>query len=521
MSQHFEKPNGAQKPGEDLHDERARSEGRRDSADAVGPAGARPTKRSGRDKAIIAVLAIVLVVLIAGVIWGVRYLVTTVTAEQRDARQMAERPLPATPEELAASSRDNADGSLANEDAVAANSGSSDAPTADPALGGGEDQAVMDADGGTAAAAQVGDDPTEYSGDDPVAAGTVDPSSEDAPEPQLADEAVAQQTGEGASAPDEAQQAAGDEGAEPASANDVATGQDTDLATQPIDPNAAPADDAAPSDAAEPVAQAGAAPAQADSQTPAATPVDSQLMDDSRSAAVAAAGELAASSSREGAAGVAIAASSRRDASSSSAADANLPDSPIDFAALQADNPDIFAWLYIPNTGINLPVLQNPFDDAYYLTHDPDRNEDVYGSVFAQIANARDLTDPVTVLYGHDGEGQLKNLHYFEDEEFFAQNQELYVYIPGHVLTYRIVAAYKYDNRHILNSFDFADPAVLQQYYDSVLNPDSLLLNVREGATLDAAKDRIIQLSTCMLDEFHGSSRYIVTGVLVDDQRTK
>ena len=209
------------------------------------------------------------------------------------------------------------------------------------------------------------------------------------------------------------------------------------------------------------------------------------------------------------------------DSDASAAVDPNLPDNPIDFATLQKENADIYAWLYIPNTGINLPVLQNPFDDSYYLNHDAHREENLLGAVYSQMANKKDFSDPVTVLYGHDGEAQFKNLHYFEDEKFFDENDKMYVYTAGHIYTYRIISAYKSDNRHILNTHDFTKQDVLQSYFDSVLNPDSLLLNVREGVTLDATKDKIVQLSTCMLDEFHGSSRYIVTGVLIDDQPTK
>ncbi len=203
------------------------------------------------------------------------------------------------------------------------------------------------------------------------------------------------------------------------------------------------------------------------------------------------------------------------------ASDANLPDNPIDFKALQKENIDIYAWLYIPNTGINLPVLQNAFDDSYYLSHDAHREENQLGAVYSQIANKKDFSDPVTVLYGHDGEAQFKNLHYFEDEKFFEENDKMYVYTTGHIYTYRIISAYKSDNRHILNTYDFTKEDVLKGYFESILNPDSLLVNVREGVTLDPKKDKIVQMSTCMLDEFHGSSRYIVTGVLIDDQPTK
>ena len=59
-----------------------------------------------------------------------------------------------------------------------------------------------------------------------------------------------------------------------------------------------------------------------------------------------------------------------------------------------------------------------------------------------------------------------------------------------------------------------------QEYFNIVCNPDALLKNVREGVTLDA-DSKIVQLSTCMLDSSQGNSRYIVSGVLTNDQETK
>lgn len=162
---------------------------------------------------------------------------------------------------------------------------------------------------------------------------------------------------------------------------------------------------------------------------------------------------------------------------------------PIDFASLRLENPDIYAWIYIPDTNVNYPVLQNPTDDSYYLKHDKDGNYSEAGAIYSQLANKTDFSDPVTVLYGH-------------------------------IFTYRVVSAYQYDNRHILNSFNFTDPAVVQQYFNTVLNPDSLVKNVREGVQLSADSDKIVQLSTCTGDANHLVRRYLVTGVLVNDQQT-
>ena len=43
---------------------------------------------------------------------------------------------------------------------------------------------------------------------------------------------------------------------------------------------------------------------------------------------------------------------------------------PVDFQALFDVNPDVYAWIKIPGTNIDYPVLQREGDNAYYLNHD-------------------------------------------------------------------------------------------------------------------------------------------------------
>lgn len=194
-------------------------------------------------------------------------------------------------------------------------------------------------------------------------------------------------------------------------------------------------------------------------------------------------------------------------------------ENPIDFEALRRESPDVYAWLYVPNTNVNLLVLQRPGDDFFYLDHDRYGEPAVEGAVFSQMANATDFSDPVTVLYGHNivNDAMFATLHAYEDPAFFADNPELYVYLPDRILAYEVVAAYEYDDRHILNSFDFSDPAVRTGYFASVLAPDDPKANVRDGAQLDA-DDLIVQLSTCRSALTSDPVRYIVTAVLVGEK---
>ena len=48
--------------------------------------------------------------------------------------------------------------------------------------------------------------------------------------------------------------------------------------------------------------------------------------------------------------------------------DPESPEIPIDFDALQKRNPDAYAWITVPGTPIDYPILQDPDDNSYYLT---------------------------------------------------------------------------------------------------------------------------------------------------------
>ena len=176
----------------------------------------------------------------------------------------------------------------------------------------------------------------------------------------------------------------------------------------------------------------------------------------------------------------------------------------------------------MPNTNINLPVVQSPDDDYYYLSHGPDGNHDVFGSAYVELCNKPDFTDPVTVIYGHNmlDDSMFATTHYFEDREFFDKNDHFYIYTPGHILTYKIISAYAGNDEHIINTNKgFQNKDVLLKYYEFICNPTALIKNVRGGIKLDE-HDKVVQLSTCMSDLDWSNQRYLVTGYLIDDVET-
>ncbi|MBQ7505582.1 MAG: class B sortase [Ruminococcus sp.] len=196
-------------------------------------------------------------------------------------------------------------------------------------------------------------------------------------------------------------------------------------------------------------------------------------------------------------------------------------DNPIDFKKLQKINPEIFGWIYIPDTNIDYPLLQSNERDDFYLHKDIYRNYKYAGSLYCEYCNSTELDDRVTLIYGHnmiDG-SMFANLHKFRDASFFKKHTKFYIYAPGRRLTYQVVSAFEYDDRHIMNTFNFAEDKVFREYLATIQNPRSLSANV--NTKLDhklTVKDKIVTLSTC-LDS--GDGRYLLQGVLVKDEPTR
>lgn len=193
----------------------------------------------------------------------------------------------------------------------------------------------------------------------------------------------------------------------------------------------------------------------------------------------------------------------------------------VDFASLQAENPDVFAWISIPGTDIDYPLLQYAGEDqSYYLNRNMYKEKDRDGSIYIEIYNANDFSDPNTLIYGHNWStgGMFHSLEKFQKQEFFDEHPTMYIYFPDRILTYEIFASYEYDDRHLLYSFDFHDADVYADYLKTILQPRDMNARIRDGVTL-TTDDRIITLSTCVIGK--KESRQLVQAVLVGEEEAE
>lgn len=194
-----------------------------------------------------------------------------------------------------------------------------------------------------------------------------------------------------------------------------------------------------------------------------------------------------------------------------------VPEKNIDFTDLQANtNADIYAWIYIPDTKIDYPVVQHPADNTYYLNYNLDGSKGYPGCIYSENYNEKDFTDPNTVLYGHNMKNgsMFAGLHKFADSEYFENHPYIYIYTPDGLKVYEIFAAYEYSSTHLLLNFDLKEPAIFQAYLDGIMDQRDMKSNLKKSVEPDS-EDRILTLSTCIANK--PNSRYLVQGVLLNE----
>lgn len=196
-----------------------------------------------------------------------------------------------------------------------------------------------------------------------------------------------------------------------------------------------------------------------------------------------------------------------------------VPDKKIAWKKLKKENEDIYAWIYIPNTNVDYPILQHPTDDTYYLRRTVDGKKADEGSIYTELLNAKDFSDPMTVIYGHNiyTEGTMfHQLHYFEDGEFFEKNPYIFIYTPKETFAYEIFAAYTFSDAHLLMSFDFITPESFDYYVQSTLDQRDMNVKLRKNIPVSMkAGSHLITLSTC--NGHNEPTRFLVQAVLLND----
>lgn len=179
----------------------------------------------------------------------------------------------------------------------------------------------------------------------------------------------------------------------------------------------------------------------------------------------------------------------------------------VDWAYWQHANPDVIAWMTIPGTGVDLPIVQAPQDDPdFYLSHDVAKNRNANGCPYLDAACAENgFRSRNCVVFGHnmDDGGMFSELAGYSDPFFAAEHPAILLQGPGWRLELAPAMVGVVDASEEEKRVDFADDADFDGWWEEKRAAAVLELES------DGAPARAFSFVTCSYNRW-GNERTVV-----------
>ena len=233
----------------------------------------------------------------------------------------------------------------------------------------------------------------------------------------------------------------------------------------------------------------------------------------------------------------------------------------VNWDIVEAYNPEIYAWIRIPKTNVDYPILQRESildviedysEQLYYVWHDFYDEEKMAGAIFSQYPSDLEFNDQINILYGNnviDG-SMFQNLHKFmqdvdvKDLHLSEENEkellskkinednirefneddlitEIYTK-SGRKLIFRIYSAYYWTDEHLQFyvkdgkiGFKLQTPEEIAEYIANTKNPKSLRYLVYDVDDVDE-NSKILTMSTSI--KGNENSRLLVQAVFLNEE---
>ena len=176
-------------------------------------------------------------------------------------------------------------------------------------------------------------------------------------------------------------------------------------------------------------------------------------------------------------------------------------------------NSDMIAWIQIPSTKVDFPVMWTPEDETYYLYKDFDGNYDKHGTPLMDTDSSMYPNSTNLIIHGHN----FKNdgfyfLYDYADEDFCKEHSLIYLYGKDRQYIYEVMAVFRskvyYTTDTCFKYYKFFNAASEEEFNDFYDNVKALSL-YDTGVTAEYG-DKFITLSTCSSHTENG--RFVVVG---------
>ena len=181
-------------------------------------------------------------------------------------------------------------------------------------------------------------------------------------------------------------------------------------------------------------------------------------------------------------------------------------------------NPDMAAWLQIPDTNIDYPVMWTPEDETYYLYRAFDGSENRNGCL---LLDDESCVDPLTtnlIIHGHNMKSgaMFGNLTDYENKDFYENHKNIILYTEECQRNYEVIAVFRsqvYRKTDQVFKFYKFFQADTREEFDDFYNNIKQLSQYDTGVTAEFG-DHFLTLSTCVYHVEQG--RFLVVAKEVE-----
>lgn len=183
----------------------------------------------------------------------------------------------------------------------------------------------------------------------------------------------------------------------------------------------------------------------------------------------------------------------------------------VDFGTLQKVNPDIIAWLYLPDTSLSYPVAaaNAERDEGYYLTHSYQGRSSSAGTLFIEAGADPQFAHKNTLIHGHrmNSGAMFGNLYQYARQSYYEKHPTMELYTPEENWCITIFASYEAELGDFYAQTEFDSTRDFEEYITRCLEASDI-----DTGVVPEKNDSIVTLVTCVLRD--DAARRVVQGTL-------
>lgn len=175
-------------------------------------------------------------------------------------------------------------------------------------------------------------------------------------------------------------------------------------------------------------------------------------------------------------------------------------------------NEDMAAWLVVPGTNIDYPVMWTPFDENYYLYRDFNKKDNTNGCLILDTDSSLSPLTTNLIIHGHNMKSgaMFGKLTDYETKDYYDNHKEIILHTRTGQKNYEIIAVFRsqvYKKTDDVFKFYKFFQANSQEEFDDFYNNIKDLSIYDTGVTATFG-DNFITLSTCVYHVKNG--RFVV-----------